>query len=121
MRNSSTMKSGVPVRFALLAATLAGSLAQAALPSLGAGADPEAFRIAVGNGQIAVKTQGEWHVDVHYPWKVLAGTARFDKSKFVFTPNSARVWGVPRGPAKLRGSVCSGSVCVPFGRTLVVR
>ncbi len=85
---------------------------------LAAAEDP--FDIKVGKGEITVVTKGHWHVNKDYSWRVTVGDKTLDKTKFSLTETSANVSGVPQGNAKLKGAVCNGDQCMPFGREVSV-
>src|SRR4051794_35597244 len=74
----------------------------------------EEFDVSVSGGKVTVTTKGPWHINKEYPWKLVAGDAKLDKSKFALDEKSASVGSVPKGPAKLKGAVCQGVTCKPF-------
>ncbi len=80
----------------------------------------EAFDITAGKGEITLVTKGHWHVNKDYSWKVTVGDKTLDKSKFSLTDTSAKVTGVPQGTAKIKGAVCNGDQCLPFGKEVAV-
>src|SRR5580704_8479551 len=69
------------------------------------------FDVSVAGGKVTVTTKGPWHINKEYPWKLIAGDAKLDKSKFALEEKSASVAGAPKGQAKLKGAVCSGATC----------
>jgi hypothetical protein len=81
----------------------------------------EEFDVSVAGGKVTVTTKGPWHINKEYPWKVVAGDAKLDKSKFALDEKSASVAGVPKGTAKLKGAVCSGATCKPFEKDVTVQ
>jgi hypothetical protein len=81
----------------------------------------EEFDVSVAGGKVTVTTKGPWHINKEYPWKVVAGAAKLDKSKFALDEKSASVAGVPKGAAKLKGAVCSGATCKPFEKDVTVQ
>ncbi|MGO9708915.1 MAG: hypothetical protein ACLQBL_08635 [Polyangiaceae bacterium] len=89
-------------------------------PSRTARADEE-FDVSVAAGKVTVTTKGPWHINKEYPWKVVAGDAKLDKSKFALDEKSASVAGVPKGTAKLKGAVCSGATCKPFEKDVTIQ
>lgn len=80
----------------------------------------EAFDIKTGKGEITVVTKGHWHVNKDYSWRVTAGDKVLDKAKFSLTDTSAKVTGVPQGTVKIKGAVCNGDQCLPFGKEVAV-
>jgi hypothetical protein len=83
-------------------------------------ADDE-FDVAVSGGQIVVTAKGEWHVNKNYPWKLVVGDQKIDKSKFNFTERSATLASAPKGAGKLKGGVCSGDKCKNFEKDVTVQ
>jgi hypothetical protein len=110
MRPSSI--AGIALSFMVAMATLA--------PARTARAEEE-FDVNVVAGKVTVVTKGPWHINKEYPWKVVAGDAKLDKSKFALDEKSASVAGVPKGQVKLKGAVCSGATCKPFEKDLTVQ
>jgi len=103
---------GFALTFLVVIATLA--------PTRTARAEEE-FDVSVAGGKVTVTTKGPWHINREYPWKVVAGDAKLDKSKFALDEKSASVVGVPKGHAKLKGAVCSGATCKPFEKDVDVQ
>jgi hypothetical protein len=81
----------------------------------------EQFDVTVAGGKVSVVTKGNWHINKDYPWKIVAGDAKLDKSKFSLEEKTASVGGVPKGTAKLKGAVCSGPQCLPFEKEITVQ
>jgi hypothetical protein len=81
----------------------------------------EQFDVSIAGGKVTVTTKGPWHINKEYPWKLVAGDAKMDKSKFALEEKSASVTGVPKGQAKLKGAVCSGPTCLPFEKDVTVQ
>jgi hypothetical protein len=101
----------VAFSFLMALATLAPSTARA----------EEEFDVSVAGGKVSVVTKGAWHINKDYPWKITAGDAKLDKSKFALEEKSASVAGVPKGKAELKGAVCSGATCKPFKMEITVQ
>jgi hypothetical protein len=101
-----------------LLATL-GMLGFAATLALTALAD-DTFDVNVAPGKVVLTTHGGWHINKDYPWKLVAGDQKLDKSKFTLTETSASLEGAPKGAAKLKGAVCSGDQCKPFEKDLTI-
>jgi hypothetical protein len=81
----------------------------------------EEFDVSVAGGKVTVTTKGPWHINKEYPWKVTAGDSKLDKSKFALDEKSASIAGVPKGPAHLKGAVCSGATCKPFEKDVTIQ
>ena len=79
------------------------------------------YEVKAAKGEVTVVPKGAFHVNLEYPWKVTAGGKTFDKSKFALTKESAKITGLPAGPAHLKGAVCEGTdKCVPFEADVTV-
>jgi len=83
-------------------------------------ADTE-FDVNVSGGKVVVTAKGQWHINKDYPWKLISGDQKLDKSKFAFTETSATLNGAPKGAGKLKGAVCSGDQCKPFEKDVTVQ
>ena len=81
--------------FAGLAIAL--SLASAGLTLSTAASAEDEFDVAVAGNAITVTTKGSWHINKDYPWKVVQGDSKLDKSKFDLSEKSAKVSGAPKG------------------------
>ena len=81
----------------------------------------EEFDVSVAAGKVTVTTKGPWHINKEYPWKIVSGDAKLDKSKFSLEEKSASVPSVPKGKAILKGAVCSGATCKPFEKDVVIQ
>jgi hypothetical protein len=108
-----------PITAAGLALSFMVGLATLA-PSRTARAEEE-FDVSVAGGKITVITKGPWHINKEYPWKLVAGDAKLDKSKFTLDEKSASVAGAPKGQAKLKGAVCSGATCKQFEKEVTIQ
>jgi hypothetical protein len=73
-------------------------------------ADDE-FELHVSKGKVVVEAKGEWHINLEFPWKLVIGDTKLDKTKFTLTERSATVGDAPAGTGKLRGAVCSHDSC----------
>src|SRR5271165_4191661 len=90
-----------------LAATLAVS-ASILFTTSHARAEGDRFDVSVASGgTVTVTPHGGWHINKDYPWKIVAGATKLDKSAFNLGDTKATVSGVPTGPATLSGAVCS--------------
>jgi hypothetical protein len=61
-----------------------------------------------------------WHVNKEYPWKLVSGDTKLDKTHFSLTETAAVISDAPSGPAKLKGAVCSGDQCRTFEESVVI-
>jgi hypothetical protein len=109
---------------ALLAASALG-LALATAPAARAddNAAPkvdEGFDLKIAKGEVLVTARGEWHINKEFPWKLVVGDVKLDRSKFELGETTARVHDAPSGSAKLRGAICSKDVCRTLERDLVL-
>jgi hypothetical protein len=115
-------RSLLPALFA--AAALALSAAPAAhaddAHDTGAAKVDEGFDLKVAKGAVTVTARGEWHINKDFPWKLVVGDVKLDRSKFDLGETTARVEGAPSGKAKLRGAICSKDVCRTLERDLDV-
>jgi hypothetical protein len=116
----------LPLVRALAAALLtAGSLCLATAPAARAddSAAPkvdEGFDLKIAKGEVLVTARGEWHINKEFPWKLVVGDVKLDRSKFELGETTARVHDAPSGTAKLRGAICSKDVCRTLERDLVL-
>jgi hypothetical protein len=85
----------------------------------GARADEE-FELKVEKGRVVVEAKGDWHINQEFPWKLVIGERRLDKSKFTLTEKTAVVGDVPAGVGKLRGAVCSRDSCHTLEREITI-
>jgi len=69
---------------------------------------------------VSVTIKAGWHVNKEYPWKLVAGDQKLDKTHFTFTETNAIISDAPAGPWKLKGAVCAGDQCRTFEEDVVV-
>lgn len=71
---------------------------------------PPPCKLTASPGKISVVPAGGWHVNVEYPWRAVLkdGSSR----QFSLQWNSAVAVGLPKGPASVKGSLCSATTCV---------
>lgn len=100
---------------------LSAALALASLSPSSACADDEDFDIAVSSGQVTVTAHTGWHISKDYPWKLVVGDTKLDRSKFTLAETTATVSGAPLGPATLKGAICSGDRCHNFKKELTIQ
>ena len=96
-----------------------GLLATVLTVAAAAQADDE-FDVAVSKGTITVTPKGAWHINKDYPWKLVQGTSKIDKSKFSLDDKKATLSNAPAGAGKLKGAVCSGDQCKTFEKDVNV-
>jgi hypothetical protein len=80
----------------------------------------EEFDVSVHAGSVNVKAKGKWHINQDYPWKLVMGEQKLDRSHFALSETTASV-SAPKGAAKLRGGVCKGDQCLMFEKDIVVQ
>jgi hypothetical protein len=86
----------------------------------GAAKVDEGFDVKVAKGEVVVTAHGEWHINKEFPWKLVVGDVRLDRTKFELGETTARIHDAPAGKAKLRGAICSKDVCHTLERDLEV-
>jgi hypothetical protein len=96
---------------------LAGLSTLAALLAVAPGAHAEEeFELRVSHGKVVVEARDGWHINLEYPWKLVMGDTKLDKSKFTLTERAAEIHDVPAGQGRLRGAVCSHDTCHTLDR-----
>ena len=105
----------------IFALAFSAIVALSATSNSAARAADDQFDLAVDSGHITLTTHSGWHINKDYPWKVVAGDTKLDKTKFALNETTASIQGVPKGEVKLKGAVCSGDQCVPFERKITVQ
>jgi hypothetical protein len=80
----------------------------------------ETHDIAVAPKTVNVNVKAGWHVNKDYPWKLVSGDLKLDKTHFSFTETTASIIDAPPGKAKVKGAVCSGDQCRTFEEEVVV-
>jgi hypothetical protein len=76
--------------------------------------------IVVAPKGMSLSTKAGWHVNKEYPWKLISGDRKLDKTHFSFTETTASIADAPPGPAKIKGAVCSGDQCRTFEEAVVI-
>jgi len=71
----------------------------------------EKFDVSLTPGTVTLTAKGEFHINQDYPWKLIVGDVKLDKTKFVLSEKSASVTGAPKGKGVLKGAVCSKDQC----------
>jgi hypothetical protein len=80
----------------------------------------ETHDVAVAPKSVSVSVKAGWHVNKDYPWKLVSGDTKLDKTHFNLTETAAIISDAPSGPAKLKGAVCSGDQCRTFEESVVI-
>jgi hypothetical protein len=78
----------------------------------------EEFEVKVSHGRVVVEAKGDWHINLEFPWKLVIGDTKLDKTKFVLSEKTAVVNEVPAGVGRLRGAVCSHDSCHTLEREI---
>jgi hypothetical protein len=81
----------------------------------------EGYELKVDKGQVTVTARESWHINQDYPWKLVIGDVKLDKSKFALTEKTATVADAPKGTGKLKGAVCSKDVCKTVEKEITIR
>src|SRR5258708_35064793 len=79
------------------------------------------FDVSVAKGQITVTAHSGWHINKDYPWKLVVGDTKLDKSKFTLAETTATVSDPPKGSGTLKGAVCSADQCHTFQKEVAIR
>jgi len=108
------------VTLALSVTLFAAAPAARADDSAGAAKVDEGFDLKVAKGEVTVTARGEWHINKEFPWKLVVGDVKLDRSRFELGETTARVHDAPAGKAKLRGAICSKDVCRTLERDVDV-
>ncbi|MDP9002082.1 MAG: hypothetical protein M3O46_18470 [Myxococcota bacterium] len=95
-------------------------LAVAASFSSTARADNE-FDVSVANGKVTVTAHTGWHINKEYPWKLVVGEAKLDKTKFNLAETTATVADAPKGSGTIKGAVCSADQCHSFQKDVTIQ
>jgi hypothetical protein len=80
----------------------------------------ETHDTAAAPKSVTVTVKAGWHVNKEYPWKLVIGDTKLDKSHFTLSETTAVISDAPSGPAKLKGAVCSGDQCKTFEEDVTV-
>ena len=83
-------------------------------------AEPE-FELAVAKGAITVTAHEGWHINKDFPWKLVMGDTKIDKTKFSLEEKSATLKDPPKGTGKLKGAVCSKDQCHTFEKEITIQ
>ena len=81
----------------------------------------EEFHVEIAVGLLAVHAHEGWHISKDFPWKLVVGDTKLDKTKFVLEEKTAKVLGAPQGVGKLKGAVCSKDMCRTFEKEVTVQ
>jgi hypothetical protein len=80
----------------------------------------EHFDLLLMPGHLKLTAKGEFHINQDYPWKLVIGDVKLDKTKFVLSEKTASVDGAPKGKGVLKGAVCSKDACHKVEREVVL-
>jgi hypothetical protein len=100
--------------------SLAFTLAIAALAAATPVHAEDEFDVAVTGGRVVVSVKGKWHINKEYPWRLVVGETKLDKSKFTLSNDSATV-EAPKGVGKLKGGVCNGDQCLRLEKAVTIQ
>jgi hypothetical protein len=78
------------------------------------------FEVTVTKGQVVVAAKGEWHINLEFPWKLIVGDTKLDKTKFTLAEKTATVSNVPSGEGKVKGAVCSHDSCHTLEKVVTI-
>jgi hypothetical protein len=77
--------------------------------------------VSVVKGQVTVTAHSGWHINKEYPWKLVVGDTKLDKSKFTLAETTATISDAPKGSGTLKGAVCSADQCHTFQKEVAIR
>jgi len=100
--------------------SLAFTLALAALGAATSVHAEDEFDVSVSGGKVVVSVKGAWHINKEYPWRLVIGETKLDKSKFTLSNDSATV-EAPKGVGKLKGGVCNGDQCLRLEKAVTIQ
>jgi len=83
--------------------------------------DEEGFVLTIDKGQVTVTAREHWHINQEFPWKLVIGDVKVDRSKFSLTEKTASLSDAPKGTGKLRGAVCSKDACKMLEKEVTIR
>ncbi|MBM4362321.1 MAG: hypothetical protein FJ104_06545 [Deltaproteobacteria bacterium] len=101
-------------------ARLAAALALAFAALSGAAAADEELDVTLSGTTVTVTAKGGWHINKDYPWKLVAGDVKVDRTQFKLEETRATVTA-PKGAVKLKGGICSEGQCRSFEKQLTVQ
>jgi hypothetical protein len=78
------------------------------------------FEVSVSKGQVVVTAKGDWHINQEFPWKLVVGDTKLDKTKFSLTEKAATVANAPAGVGKVKGAVCSHDACHTLEKEITI-
>jgi hypothetical protein len=78
------------------------------------------FEVSVSKGQVVVTAKGDWHINQEFPWRLVVGDTKLDKTKFNLTEKIATVTNAPAGIGKVKGAVCSRDSCHTLEKEVTV-
>ena len=81
----------------------------------------EKFDVSLTPCTVTLTAKGEFHINQDYPWKLIVGDVKLDKTKFVLSEKTASVTGAPKGKATLKGAVCSKDQCHKIEKEVTIQ
>jgi hypothetical protein len=78
------------------------------------------FDVSVTGSRVVVSVKGQWHINKEYPWRLVIGESKLDKSKFTLSNDSASI-EAPKGVGKLKGGVCNGDQCLRLEKSVTIQ
>ena len=91
----------------------------AAVTLTGTALADEEFDVSVSGDKVVVTAKGGWHINKEYPWKLVIGDKKLEKSQFTLSETKATVTA-PKGTGKLKGGICSGDQCRMFQKSVTI-
>jgi hypothetical protein len=79
------------------------------------------FDVSVAKGLVTVTTHTGWHINKDFPWKLVIGDTKVDKTKFNLAETTATLTDAPKGTGKLKGAVCSKDQCHTFEKEVTIQ
>jgi hypothetical protein len=79
------------------------------------------FDVSVSKSKVTVTAHTGWHINKDYPWKLVVGDTKLDKTKFSLAETTAVVTDAPKGSGTLKGAVCSADQCHTFQKDVTIQ
>jgi hypothetical protein len=101
---------------------LTAALAAVTLSTLSSTARAEnEFEVSIAGGLVTVTAHEGWHINKDFPWKLIMGDTKLDKSRFSLDERTATLKDAPKGTGKLKGAVCSKDQCHTFEKDVTIQ
>jgi hypothetical protein len=81
----------------------------------------EHYDVSTPPGQVVLTVKGDFHINKDFPWKLVIGDVKLDKSKFTLDEKTASVSGAPKGTGTLKGAVCSKDTCLKVEKEVTIK